>query len=162
MHRITTGLMAVLVAILITACASTPRSSTPARPEIVSIPEYREFLVELDSAIQDGEPRELNDREMERYSETTGKLNRLLAQYDSLDNMPEDHRRELFNLHEALQSTVVGRREDQILCRRTKTVGTNFRETRCMTHAQWEEEQRAAQDYFRGKFSSGINPADFQ
>lgn len=159
MQRIVTGLAGIALAFFLAACASTNTDTRspqpdPVEPERLTIPEYREFLSELDVAIKNGEPRELNSTEMERYLDISSRLGVLLARYDSIDEMSETRRIELFNLQETLQATVIGKREDQLLCRRTRTVGTHFRETRCLTVSEWEQRREQAQEYMRDKFHS--------
>ncbi len=164
MQRIVIGLTGIVLVVFMAACASTstPRSE-PAQARVVTIPEYREFLTALDASIEQGEPRPLNTVEMENYLEASGRLRSLLGRYESVDAMPEAERLELFNLHETLQAVVIGKSEDQVMCRRVQTVGTHFRETRCMTHSEWQYRQEMAREYMSTKFQSWqLNPADYR
>jgi hypothetical protein len=126
--------------------------------ESVSISEYREFLTLLNEAVEEGEPRELNSQEKERFTRINSRLDRLLAKHDTLDSMDQEERLQLFNLHEQLQGVVIGREEDQIICRRQKQVGTNFRQMQCKTQSEWQEEQRNAHDFLSHSFRSTMEP----
>lgn len=163
MTRFTTfvSLLTIALALLLAACA--PYETRPAQTldmKTLSIPEYREFLTELTAAIAQGEPRELNAREKDRFQRITGRLDRVLASHQSVDEMDHDTQTQLFNLHNELEAVVVGRDEDQLLCRREHRVGTNFRVTECKTVSQWREEQDIAQRHLRGAYMSHLAPPE--
>lgn len=157
MYRLKTFTFLALLAVplLMAACAPyEPRSTVRLDPETVSIPEYRDFLVELNKAVDEGIPREFTDREMDRFTRIHSRLDQLLARHETIDTMDQEERMQLFNLHEQLQGVVIGRQEDQIICRRAKQVGTNFRQTQCKTESQWQEEQRNAHHYLQSGIRS--------
>lgn len=119
--------------------------------EKVSIPEYRDFLEELASSISQGVPREFNGRELARYRELDQRLQDILADYDSIEQMNREERRRLFNTHEKLEMLISGQRENQVICSRRHTVGTNFRVTECHTRAEWERQREASQEFMRDR-----------
>lgn len=117
--------------------------------ERVSLPEYREFLDELATSLSQGEPRAFNQREVDRFNELSGRLDEIMKDYESIDEMSNDERMALFNAHEALQALVVGQRENQVICSRRHTVGTNFKVSECYTRAEWQQKERQSQEWAR-------------
>lgn len=133
-------------------CAATSQPQYTA--EVVDVPEYREFLAVLEQHVEEGVPRELNEREMQRFQRLNGSLNELLAGVDDINQLSSSERTRVFNLHQELSATVVGRDEDQVICRRQQTVGTHFRVTECRTRAQIAEDRARADMYFNDSFVS--------
>lgn len=127
--------------LFLSGCATTsePQASSDFEVEQVPIPEYREFLGELRVAVNDGIPREFNDREMERFEHLSDKLIALVDDHDSIEEMAPEHRRDLYNTHQELQALVSGKRDYQVICKRRSTVGTNFKTTECYTRREWRE-----------------------
>ena len=164
-HRIAPFFAILAVASLLSACAGNETRTTTSAPatsniERVSVADYRVFLADLRETIQAGEPREFNNNEMRRYQRIDNRLNALLENYQSIDEMSQDERRELFNLHEDLQALVIGRDEDQVICRRQQTVGTHFRNETCRTRSEWREEQEEGRRLMRNMFSrEAIDPS---
>lgn len=148
-------LAALATITLLAACAATTTStSSPAAgasnnqhraPDMLDVPEYREFLAELRENVENGVPRRLSRKEMERFNELDRNLNSLLAGVDDIDQLGTDAKTQVFNAHEAIWSTVVGRDEDQVVCRREGRVGSHFTQTRCRNLSDIRREQRAAQ-----------------
>lgn len=122
------------------------------KPEKVSVPEYREFLVGLRESVSEGEPREFNERERREFNQLYNDLMSLLEGYASVDAMDRDQQREVFNTHEELQALMSGRREDQVICNRRHTVGTNFKQTECYTRKEWREAKDESQQYLKDRF----------
>jgi hypothetical protein len=153
--------LAAVLALGLAACASSPSGNrTMAAPdrvvdvEQISIPEYREFLAELANAVESDIPREFNDKEMEQFNEVSVELDRLLANYDSREQMDQDSLVRLYNLHSELEAVVVGRDENQVLCRRRHRVGTNFKVTECKSVNEWRYEQDMSQEFIRNMMTS--------
>lgn len=138
---------------LLSACATTP--DTP-RPEIDSLPEYREFLVELQGHIEQGAPRQLSPREMQKFTCLNNDLRSLIADTDDFYDLSESDRVQLVNMHEEMWVTVAGRDEEQIICRREHTMGTHFRETRCRTIAEIRASNHEAQSFMRRQMPTRI------
>jgi hypothetical protein len=152
-------LILLLSSTLTVGCAtqSTQPAEDPQRAQVieaekVTLPECREFLAELDNAIRDGEPRELNRSEMREFESVSSRLDELLADFDSREAMRHEDEVEFFNLHSQLEAVVVGRDRDQVLCRRRHKVGTNFKVTECKSVADWRTEQEHAQRQLRSIF----------
>lgn len=149
------------LAIALAGCASTPSQNrtlpSPGRTadiEEVSIPEYREFLEQLANAVDEDVPRAYNDKEKEQFNDISVELDELLSRYDSKDEMDEDSRTRLFNLHSRLEAVVVGLEDNHVLCKRRHRVGTNFKVTECKTVETWRYERDLSQEMFRRFFFS--------
>lgn len=157
-----TLLVIFLITAVLAGCAPYERRDDSLRldPETVSIPEYREFLVELNTAVEDDIPREFNSQEMDQFNRVSTRLDKLLAQHDTIDTMDEDQRVQLLNLHSKLEAVVIGKDDDQILCRREQRVGTHFRTTECRPVSEWREEQQRAQHFFSSGIRSTMEPPE--
>ncbi|NBB93966.1 MAG: hypothetical protein GVY32_12455 [Gammaproteobacteria bacterium] len=166
MQTLIKSLLTLSATCFLVACASSPNaggSSNMAEesvdhesrsPTVVGVAAYRQFLDKLDQAVAEGEPRPLNDEEMEQYRAAYSRLDLLLAQHDSIDTMSQTQREQVYNLHEELESIVIGDREQQVICRRERVTGSHFRNTRCKTVSQWREERDRAQQWMRGSMRS--------
>lgn len=143
------------------AQATTETEEEEFEPEKVSVPEYREFLVGLREEVSEGEPREFNERERREFDELYNELMSQLDGYESTDAMDPDQQREVFNTHEELQALISGRREDQVICNRRHTVGTNFKQTECYTRKEWREAKDESQQYLQDRFRRlAVDPSE--
>lgn len=147
----------ILVSAFLFGCASSSNESEQATisPKTVSVPEYLAFLEHLDSSIDKGEPRALNDNEKSQYTGLSNSLKRLLKEHESIDTVSMEDRIRINNLHERLQAVVMGNKSGQVICRSERSTGTNFKRTTCMTRAEWERQQQEVQDFFRQGFGFG-------
>ena len=131
---------------VLAACATSGGNSTAAEEElpsleIVSPPQFLALLEDLDTRLDEGDPRQLNEVEQRRFDRISRSLRMKLSGLDDINQLDEDEQLEVFNSTEELVATVVGRPEDQIICRRVHRVGTNFQETTCKTVAEMREDQ---------------------
>lgn len=134
-----------IIVLAVSACSSTSNRSssshtaTPAKaeaPEVVSPEQYVLFLNELETGLADGQPRQLNDAEMDQVGRMTTRLRGMLAGIDSIEELDTDEQEKVFNLNQELWATVVGNDEEQVICRREHVVGTHFKRTICRTVAE--------------------------
>ncbi|NKI34506.1 hypothetical protein HFP89_04925 [Wenzhouxiangella sp. XN79A] len=160
MRSLLSLLSASCLLVLVSGCASTTSAPTQAEPaaeptvraEAPRIVDTAEFLVFLDTLEQDleaGEPRELNRLEMRRVQEISKDLREMLDGVDSIDQLNNNAQTEVYNTTQALWAAVIGRDEDQVICRREHRVGTNFKSTRCRTVSEIREDQSSADRYLR-------------
>lgn len=143
-------LCAALAIVFLAACQSTNNHAAiePAfTPEQVTIPEYLDFLSDLDASIQEGEPRQLSDRELAQFENVRMNLTTLIGEREHLDEFSQSEKERLFNLHQRLQVVVIGNPERQVICRQERTVGSNMRQTRCVTQAERDAEQRRSTEF---------------
>ena len=153
--------LVILLAVgLVSGCAST--NSSPSRteqsaepavraeaPEIVDTQEFLVFLETLEQDFEAGEPRELTRLEMRRVRELSDELRDMLDGVDTIEQLNNNAQTEVYNTTQALWAAVIGRDEDQVICRREHRVGTNFKTTRCRTVSEIREDQRSADRYLR-------------
>lgn len=154
---IAVSITAISVLLLAACAANDHRDNMRLDPHTVTIPDYRNFLTSLDQAIEQNEPRELNEDERERFDRISDRIETLLDEHDAMDELDQDQRRQFVNLHSELQSVVIGKDEDQILCRRQKQVGTHFRTTKCRRVSEWREMQQDAQDFLHRSYRSNVS-----
>ncbi|MBY6203269.1 hypothetical protein [Halomonas denitrificans] len=152
--------LAVATLAFLAACASSPSDRAPEpiaepaaaaeAPRIVETDEFLVFLDTLQADIEVGEPRELTSLERRRVNELADELREMLSDVESVEQLNNNAQIDVYNTTQALWSTVVGRAEDQVICRREHRVGTNFKSTRCRTVEQIREDQRQAARYLQG------------
>lgn len=127
-------------------------------PRIVSTTEFLAFLDSLETDIDNGEPRELTEMEMRRFDRLSGELREMLVDVDSVEQLNNNEQTLVYNKTQELWAAVVGRADDQVICRREHRIGTNFKSTRCRTIEQIREDQRQASRYLRVRMGPGPMP----
>lgn len=157
MYRV---LIAAVSTAFLAACASTgsnyaaQSSASPdvkaEAPRILETDEFLAFLDTLEADLEEGEPRELNRMEMRRVNSISNDLRQMLDGIESVEQLNNNEQVTIYNKTQELWTTVVGRDEDQVICRREHRVGTNFKSTRCRTVQQIREDQRQASRYLQG------------
>lgn len=161
-NRLVVGAMGALILLMLAACAGNGQAreepAADVRAEKVSVPEYREFLVDLREAVSEGIPREFNQREMDRFNRLDSRLTGLLDGVDSVDELSRDERLALFNTHEELQALMSGRQDDQIICRRERTVGTHFQTEKCYTRREWREASEDSRRFIEDHMKAPVLP----
>lgn len=129
-------------------------------PEKVTIPEFRLYLADLREAVNEGVPREFNDKEMREFNRINMRLLSLTDGRDSIDEMSDDERLALYNAQEELQSILIGKREDQVICRKRHTVGTNFKRTQCYTRREWDQMSYHGSEFVRQRHVAPVVDPD--
>ncbi|RTE85582.1 MULTISPECIES: hypothetical protein [Gammaproteobacteria] len=140
-------LILTFAAVAAVGCASSSNESSIS-PTTVSVPEYRTFLNELDVAVQQGVPREMEEDEINQVNALTSGIRRILEGHESIDTVSEMDRTRVFNMHENLQAVLLGDRASQVICRSERSTGTNFKTTSCMTRAEWDMRKQAVERLF--------------
>jgi hypothetical protein len=167
------SLLIVLAAASCAACAANPSSRSAAgandelapkavapAPERVDVDEYLEFLDELTVAVNANDRREYNRRELDSYRRIVGDLRASLQGVDNVSELNLEQQIKVFNLHEELQAVVIGDPRYRVICRRQQTVGTNFRQTTCMTVEEFRYFQDRGQEFLRGAWPYMAPPAN--
>lgn len=150
----------IIVSLLLFGCASSSKDTRVLiTPQTVSVAEYKDFLQQLDTAIAEGVPRQLNPDEKRHYASLSASLKSMLADHDSLDTLAPADVKQVALMHERLQAVVVGQEASKIICRSERSTGTNFKRTTCITRAEWEQQQRDMENFFRQGhgFASGMS-----
>ncbi len=152
------GLIAALSIMLFGCASSSSEQNVSIAPQTVSISEYTAFLDHLDNSIEEGKPRQLNNDEKRQYSSLSSSLKSMLKGHESIDTVSSDDIQRVANLHERLQAVVMGTNAGQVICRSERSTGTNFKRTACMTRAEWDQQQRDVENFFRQGhgFASGM------
>ncbi|MEM1080188.1 MAG: hypothetical protein AAGH65_01270 [Pseudomonadota bacterium] len=159
-HALIKSAVSLFLLLMLTACASTddgtaPIEVDPEAPEIIDPQEFLEFLDDLNAGLTIGDPRDLNEIEQRLFDRLYRELHSLLNEVDTVDALPENEQMMVFNSTQELWATVVGREEDQVICRREHRVGTNFKRTTCMTVAELEARQRDVRKYLNQVWNGG-------
>jgi len=173
----TRDLFLILLATVLAGCASTPTSNqntgagiAPAAtaaadsaPKIVDTTEFLQFLDSLALRLENGDPRRLNRTEEQRVETLMGQLRARLESVNSVDELSPEVQNAVYNDTQSLWATVIGRDEDQVICRREHQVGTNRPRTRCRTIAQIREDQETARRALDHIYRRGlVDPSSVQ
>lgn len=164
-------LFIITVAVVCVACAGGDQNQRQAQqnPELepepvadlsetVSVDEYIEFLDNLKVAVESGDIRDFNRREYQEFQRINSQLRNELAGVETVEQLGEDNKIRVFNLHQELQGVVIGDPENHVICRREHTVGTNFRRTTCVSAGDFERNQEASRRQLRQLMGPGPMP----
>jgi hypothetical protein len=110
--------------------------------------------------VRDNEPREFNRAERESHERIDRELRASLQDVENIEQLDQDQKIRVFNLHEELQAVIIGDPKYRLICRRQQTVGTNFRQTSCMTVEELRVYQDRGQDFLRHAFPTMTGPAN--
>lgn len=146
-----------------TSRGAAPTAAAESAPKIVDSTEFLAFLDTLEMRLENGDPRRLNRTEEQRVETLLGQLRSRLETVDSVDNLSPDAQKAVYNDTQELWATVIGRDEDQVICRREHQVGTNRPRTRCRTIAEIREDQQTARQALDNIYRRGLtDPASVQ
>lgn len=134
-----------------------PRAVSPA-PQRVPVAEYMDFLDQLSADVENDEPRELSPMELERYQRINAQLRATLAGVENIDQLDQDRKIKVFNLHEELQAVLIGDPKYRVICRRERSVGTHFRHTTCTTVEEFRADQEHGRRWLQESFIKGRWP----
>lgn len=127
-------------------------------PEKASVAEYLEFLDNLKVAVEQGNLRDFNRREYQEFQRIDRQLRDELSSIDRIEELGDDNKIRVFNLHQELQGVVIGDPENHVICRRERTVGTNFRRTTCISVGDFRRNQERSREQLRQLIGPGPMP----
>jgi hypothetical protein len=136
--------MAVLALLVFSPIAESSNRPT------VGIGEYFEMLSSLREDLEQGEPRQLNASEWQEFDRIEGRFQRLLGDVEAIDDLRDRDRLRIFNLQEELDTLLVGREEEQVICERRRSTGSRIPRQNCRTLSQIRQEQARAQQFVHG------------
>lgn len=134
----------VLIAlVLVGFCAQAQADQRPR----VSPGEYLEMLDNLRNDLQGGTPREMNNKEWRKFDDIEQRFQSILSNVDSVDDLNSRDRVTVFNLQEELDTLLIGRAEDQVVCDRRRRIGSRIPRQECRTLGQIRAEQDMARRF---------------
>ena len=136
-----------LAVVTLLACSMTAEANE--RPT-VSIDEYFQMLDGLRTDLEQGKPRKLTASEWQEFDRIEGRFKRLLDGVEASEDLRDRDRARVFNLQEELDTLLVGRKEDQVICQRRRATGSRIPRQECRTLAEIQQEQRSAQTFLQG------------
>jgi|SRR5690554_63859 len=139
------GIAAALLAVL--ALAGTARADNDGG--VATVPEFLEYLDEIREGLKEGKPKPLSEREQRMFDEADQSIRGLLNGKESIHDLSSDEAIALYNSQETLKAVLSGQEEERLLCAREHRVGSNFRQTRCVSLDTQREEREASQRIFR-------------
>lgn len=116
---------------------------------LVSPTQFLAFLDKVENSVEAGEPRRLSGEERRRVRSLCDELRGMLDGVESMEALNENQRATIFNKSQELWAMVSGNREDQVICRKERQVGTNFQRTRCRTVRELRRADREADLFLR-------------
>lgn len=127
-------LLVALPALVLAACAPIPRTEQGLNFEYPA--DYLAWQSEIESELADGNPRELDEEEWQKFRDLRAQSHEILGEHESMAALSEDERMAIFNLHEELTALVV---EDEgpppVVCRWEHRVGSHLRQRVCTQRA---------------------------
>ena len=127
-------------------------------PEQVEVADYLEFLEELRASVESNEFRDFSQREVRSFQRLEQELRDELTGVERIDELGERSKLRVFNLHEELQGVVIGDPDNVVICRRQHRVGTNFRDTTCISASDFRRDQDASREQLRQMLGPGPMP----
>ncbi len=140
-----------LTIILLAGCAvQGPRVANPEDPFAMPIEEFMHEHAILRANLTQGEPRELEDEEWERFDDISARFLDLVGDATELEQIDMHDRRQLYELRMQMVDVVVGDVEPTVVCFRRNTTGTRLRGTRrCHTLDELRRDRFVAQEIMR-------------
>lgn len=127
-------------------------------PETASVDEYLDFLDKLKVAVESGDIREFTSREHQQFQRINRQLRDELANVDQIEDLHDENKIRVFNLHQELQGVIIGDPENYLICRRDHRVGTNFKQTRCIPAGDFRRSQEENRRHLRYLMQPGPMP----
>lgn len=130
----------VLTTLLVAGCASEPkRFAGPEDPFAMPIGEFMEETELLRVGLVQGEPRELEESELERFDEITEQMTKLINGATELEQVGMYNRHRLYELRSEMVKLVIGDSEPEKVCFRQHTTGTRLKGSmKCYTLEELE------------------------
>lgn len=127
-------------------------------PERASVTEYIDFLDKLKVAVERGDIREFSSQEYNAFQRIDRRLREELSRVDRIEDLGDQNKVRVFNLHQELQGVVIGDPENYLICRRDHRVGTNFKQTRCIPAGDFRRAQEENRRQLRQLIQPGPMP----
>ncbi len=141
--RISLRLAAVLFAGVFAASSAVAR-------DVVPVDEFLQALDEVESKLREGKPRQLKKREWQEFENIQDEFEELLSEVENIDDLPSRKQVEVFNLQEELDTLLVGREREQVVCSERKQLGSRIPRRDCVTVGQREAMRDEAQQILTG------------
>ncbi len=132
----------IAIALLAAIALSAGLTNTAHARDVASIDEFMTALEELRGKLEEGDPRELSDREWREFNKLHGRFEDLLEDVDSVEQLSEDDEIALINTQEELDTLLLGGENDErIICRKVRKTGSRISRRRCITQRELEIQQ---------------------
>lgn len=137
----------VLMILAFAGCATNDqRTASPRDPFAMPIQEFMQEADKLRVGLAQGEPRELEKEELERFDEISERIRTLVGDATEIDQIPMDDRIQLFQLRSEMVKLAVGDVEPEIVCFKQHVTGTRLKgKRRCYTLAELENARMNAE-----------------
>ena len=116
---------------------------------IVTAPAYLDYLDQIDEGLKEGKPKPLSKREQSLFDEAAQNIRTILDGQGDIQDLSSDQATALYQAQEMIKSILSGSEEERVMCAREHRVGSNFRQTRCVSLGTQRQEREASQRIFR-------------
>lgn len=127
-------ILVALPALALAACAVETRA--PQGFNFEHPADYIAWQAEIESELANGNPRELDENEWQKFRELRSKSQNILAGYETMASLSENDRMAIYNVHQEMTLLVV---EDEgppaVFCRWEHVTGSHMRVRRCIQRA---------------------------
>lgn len=150
----------IAAAMLATLALSTGLSNTAQAREVASIGEFLTALEELRGKLQDGDPRELGNREWRDFDRIEDRFEALLEDVEAVEDLSDDDKVALINAQEDLDALLMGggRSDERIICRKVRKTGTRISRRQCITQRELEIQREQTRNQLLDIRSSMCGP----
>lgn len=137
----------VLMLLLIAGCATVEHRVASAKdPFAMPIDEFLEEVDKLRVSMAQGEPREFEPQEIERFDQMTEQIKDLIGDATELEQITMYYRTRLYELRTQMVKMMVGDADPTMICFKQHTTGTRLRgNTRCYTLQEVQENKFEAE-----------------
>lgn len=112
--------------------------------EVVSVDAFLAALDDVRAQLQEGDPRRLDEDEWREFDKIEEQFERVLSDVETIDELNGRQKTKVFNLQEEMDTLLVGRREEQVVCTERKQLGSRIARRDCVTIGQREAERDRA------------------
>jgi len=166
---------ALIFILMLSSCASTSpsRSQSAAAPpsqssvnlsqaRVVTPQYFLDYINEMRVAVENGKPRQLDAKEMQRVNRIVGDLRETLTGIESIQDLSSDDKNEVFNATQELWATIHEAQHQQVVCEEAARTGSRIRSTDCRTVRQLSNDRNQYREFMRESiYAQQVPPGEF-
>jgi len=157
--------------LMLAACASTPTSSSPStaapssqssvnlsEARVVSPEYFLNYINEMRVAVENGKPRQLDAKEIQRVNRIVGELRETLTGIESIQDLSSNDKNQVFNATQELWATIHEAQHQQVVCEEAVRTGSRIRSTDCRTARQLSNDRDQYREFMRSSIYAPQTP----
>jgi hypothetical protein len=135
------GIAGIALFALLAGCGATGPGQMEAE-RIDSVEDYIAYHRDLREGLASGMYGEITEHDARIFNEAQGTIFDHVTGIDSLADLSDDARLEVFNAQETINALIRGNMADRMVCRRQHSVGSHRQQVRCSTAQELEDQRR--------------------